>query len=159
MARVNEDDLEWSEYDHGEARFRRKCLGAAADGDDLGCTLYEVPAGHTTWPYHYHTANEEAMYVLDGEGTLRLGGTERSIGPGDYVAFPADESGAHKVINNSAGPLRFLLVSTMVAPDVAIYPDSNKLGVFVGGAPGDHETRSITGYYDIDDTVDYWEDE
>jgi len=57
-------------------------------------SLHELPAGDRSWPYHYHTANEEALYVLDGTATLRLDGDEVPLSPGDYVALPADDGGA-----------------------------------------------------------------
>jgi uncharacterized cupin superfamily protein len=31
-----------------------------------------VPPGRRAWPYHYHLENEEAIYVLEGLGTLRI---------------------------------------------------------------------------------------
>ncbi len=159
MAPVNADDLEWTELTEGTMNVRRKQLGEAADGERLGCSLYELPAGSESWPYHYHTANEEAMYVLDGTGSLRLDGDTHSIAVGDYVQFPADETGGHKVVNDSDGPVRYLLFSTMNEPDVSVYPDSEKLGVFVGAPPGGREERSLSGYYPIEGDVDYWEGE
>lgn len=156
MAGVNERDLDWRTFDRDGTRMRRKQLGAAAGGDDIGASLYELPPGGRSWPYHYHAGNEEALYVLEGTGTLRLAGERVAVEPGDYVALPADESGAHAVENDGDGPLRYLLVSTMRDPDVAVYPDSGKIGVFVGGAPGDREARSRTAYYREDDAVDYW---
>ncbi|QFU83284.1 cupin domain-containing protein [Natronorubrum aibiense] len=159
MGLVNEGDLEWTELEHGEMRVRRKQLGEHTDGDELGCSLYELPAGHESWPYHYHTANEEAMYVLAGTGMLRLADEPHSLTAGDYVSFPADETGGHKVINDSDETLRYLVVSTMNEPDVTVYPDSEKLGVFVGAPPGTRSDRSLHGYYPIDADVDYWEGE
>ncbi|SMO46471.1 cupin domain-containing protein [Halorubrum cibi] len=166
MGRVNEAELEWTETDRGEARFKRKQLGEAAGGDALGCSLYELPAGHKSWPFHYHTANEEAIYVLEGTGSIRLAtGTDdpddevHDLTPGTYVALPADESGGHRVINDSEGVLRYLAVSTMVEPDVTVYPDSETFGVFVGSPPGGREERSLEGYYDADADVGYWDGE
>jgi uncharacterized cupin superfamily protein len=159
MPPVNEADIEWTELEHGEMHLKRKQLSEAAESSRLGCSLYELPAGKTSWPYHYHTANEEAMYVLSGSGTLRLDGEMYDLEAGYYVALPADESGGHRVINESDGPLRYLAVSTMKEPDVTVYPDSNKLGVFVGSPPGGRDERSLEGYYDIDEDVDYWKDE
>jgi uncharacterized cupin superfamily protein len=50
---VNEDELEWGEQSHGEnLGYRRKALGAAANGKQLGCSLYEVPPGRKDWPCH-----------------------------------------------------------------------------------------------------------
>lgn len=156
MRRVNEADLDWTETEEGESRFRRKQLGEAADGDELGCSLYELPAGARSWPYHYHTANEEAIYVLDGTATLRGEEGTARIEAGEYVAFPADESGAHRVVNEGEDPVRYLVVSTMTEPDVTVYPDSGTFGVYVGSPPGGREERSLSGYYDVDETVDYW---
>lgn len=156
MGHVDGDSVEWDETDHGEMHVRRKELGAAADGERLGCSLYELPAGAKSWPYHYHTANEEAMYVLAGEGQVRLDDEMVAVDAGDYLEFPADESGAHRVVNDSDAPLRYLAFSTMDDPDVTVYPDSGKLGVFVGSPPGGREERSLHGYYRIDDDVDYW---
>ncbi|HKL28887.1 MAG TPA: cupin domain-containing protein [Natrialbaceae archaeon] len=159
MEPVDESDLEWSERDHGETRFRRKQLGEAAGSEALGCSLYELPAGARSWPYHYHTANEEAIFVLSGTGTIRLDGDEYDLGEGDYVPLPANETGGHRVINDGEETLRYLAISTMNEPDVTVYPDSEKLGVFVGAPPGSRDDRSLYGYYRIDDDVSYWEDE
>lgn len=70
MGRVNESDLDWTDLDQGGMRIRRKQLGEAAGGEALGCSLYELPPGENAWPYHYHTANEEAIFVLSGTGTF-----------------------------------------------------------------------------------------
>jgi len=159
MGKVNESDLEWSTLSGGETGLRRKKLAAAAGGEAVGCSLYELPAGDRSWPYHYHTGNEEALFVLDGEGALRLDGERVPLEAGDYVALPADERGAHRVVNDSEGTLRYLMVSTMTEPDVTVYPDSGKVGVFAGAPPGGEGERTVHGYYRREDAVDYWEGE
>ena len=74
---VGDGDQEWDERSHGEkSGYRRKQLGWAAGSEQLRCSLYEVPPGRRAFPYHYHLANEEALYVLEGSGTLRTGGKE-----------------------------------------------------------------------------------
>ncbi|SDL97880.1 Cupin domain-containing protein [Halogranum gelatinilyticum] len=159
MEPTNEADLEWTETHHGETEFRRKRLAAAAGGDRLGCSLYELPAGAKSWPFHYHTGNEEALYVLAGAGTLRLGDGSHPLRAGDYVALPAGETGGHRVINDGDDPLRYLAVSTMGDPDVTVYPDSGKVGVFAGSPPGGDGERTVHGYFREDDAVSYWEGE
>ncbi|NIC00573.1 cupin domain-containing protein [Halobacterium sp. R2-5] len=159
MSKVNESDLGWTEIDDGGMRVRRKQLGEAAAGEQLGCSLYELPPGERSWPYHYHTANEEALYVLAGKGTLRLDGETTPLRAGDYVALPADESGGHRVVNDAETTLRYLAVSTMREPDVTVYPDSGKVGVFVGAPPGGRGERTHHGYYATEDAVDYWDGE
>lgn len=157
---VNETDLDWTETERGETGFRRKKLGAATDGDGLGCSLFELPPGKRSWPYHYHAANEEAFYVLAGEGIVRGPNGEQPVREGDYVACPTGEDGAHRIVNDGDDPLRYLAVSTMVDPDVAVYPDSGKFGVFAGAPPGgEGERHELSGYYRLGDDVDYWDGE
>lgn len=158
---VNEDELEWGEQSHGEnLGYRRKALGAAANGKQLGCSLYEVPPGRKAWPCHYHLANEEAIYVLEGSGMLRIGGREISLSPGDYVALPVGEAVARQASNTSDEPLRYLCFSTMVEPDVLVYPDSGKIGLFAGSAPGgSNEERTLNKYLRADAEVGYFDGE
>lgn len=159
MQKINDADLDWDEYDHGEQFFRRKQLSAAVDADDVGCSLYELPPGKQSWPYHYHTANEEAVYVLAGSGQLRGEEGPIRLAAGDYVALPADASGGHQLVNDRDAPLRYLMVSTMNEPDVTIYPEMEKFGVFVETPPGGNGERPFHGFYNVNDDVDYWEDE
>lgn len=159
MGSTQESDLDWQETDRGETRFRRKRLAAAAGGSDLGCSLYELPPGGRSWPYHYHVGNAEALYVLAGEGRLRTPDSEESLTAGDYVALPTGEAGAHRVRNDGDGPLRYLALSTMRDPDVTVYPDSEKVGVFGGAPPGGDGERTVAGYFRRGDAVDYWDGE
>jgi uncharacterized cupin superfamily protein len=158
---VETNDLEWSEQSHGE-RFghRRKQLGSVAGAEKLGCSLYEIPPGRRAWPYHYHLANEEAIYVLEGSGILRIGEKEVEISQGDYAALPVGPAGAHQISNPSETPLRYLCFSTMVEPDVLVYPDSDKIGVFAGAAPGGpKDRRTLHKYLRADAEAGYYDGE
>lgn len=158
---VNIESVEWQDRFKGE-RFgcRRKALGAAAGREMIGCSFYEIPAGKAPWPYHYHLANEEALYVVEGEGTLRTPEGRFPIGAGDYVALPRGERSGHEVVNTSPAPLRFFSFSTMVEPEVVVYPDSDKLGVTAGSAPGGDMKQRVLGLYlPKGAAVDYWEGE
>lgn len=130
---TNIDDLDWGSMEYGP-RFasRSKRLGASAGGKHLGCTLYEVAPGKRAFPMHAHLANEEAVYVLEGEGKMRLGDGEIAVRSGDYIACAIGQ--AHQLINTSSAPLRYMCLSTMVTPEVALYPDSDKLGILGGEA-------------------------
>ena len=160
---VSEDELGWSEHLHGEKfGYRRRQLGSAAGGQRLGCSLYEVSPGRTAFPRHYHLANEEAIYVLEGSGTLRIGqeGEEVEVSQGDYVALPVGADGAHQLVNSSDAALRYLCFSTMVEPDVMVYPDSGKVSVFGGAAPGGpKEERTFARFLRDDAEVGYYDNE
>ncbi|KAB1187454.1 MULTISPECIES: cupin domain-containing protein [Haloferax] len=151
MHPINESDLDWVEHDGVEGEFRQKQLGEAAGSDQLGCSLYELPPGSQPWSYHYHAANEEALYILSGTGTLRLGGETYTVREGDYIPCLADDAGAHCVVNDSDSTLRYLALSTMREPDVTIHPDIDKIGVFVGAPPGSNDERMISEFFDFGD--------
>lgn len=127
---VNIDDSiesKWTGNDEDGGRYIR--LGRESGGTHLGCTLEDIQPGGRPSEYHYHIANEEALYVVDGTGTLRTPEAELAIKSGDYVAFPIGESGSHAVKNTSDELLRCLFFSTMREPDVTVYPDEKTLYV------------------------------
>lgn len=158
---VSASDSGWIESSHGDRyASRRQQLGARAGGSKLGCSVYELPPGKRSFPYHFHLANEEAIYVLSGEGVIRLPVGEVPVRAGDYVALRAGEEGAHQMINTSKAPLRYLCVSTMREPDVALYPDSQKIAVFAGSAPGGAvDKRTLTLLLRSDASAGYWDGE
>jgi uncharacterized cupin superfamily protein len=132
---VHQGEMQWIESSRGSGfAFKRKLLGQAASGEKLGCSLYEIAPGASAWPFHYHWANEEAIYVLEGAGTLRLGDQKIEVSAGDYIAIPAGPANPHRLINTSDAPIRYLCFSTQIDPDVVVYPDSNKVAVGVGPA-------------------------
>lgn len=158
---THENKAERIERSHGETFDGTGIrLGATAGSEDLGCTLFEVPPERSPVPYHYHTANEEAIYVLDGTGMLRTETGKIEISKGDYISLPAGEEGAHQVINSADETLRYLCFSTMNEPDAMVYPDSNKIGIVAGTAPGGpREEITLQKTFHADSNVDYWEGE
>ncbi len=158
---VNAQDISWTETTRGSrVAMRRKQLGAAAHGQKLGCSLLELLPGKQSWPRHYHLSNEEALFILSGSGTLRLGEETVPVKTGDYVALPAGPACAHQLINEGDEPLRYLAISTMLEPDVIVYPDSNKVGVLAGAAPGGNKAaRTLEAYLPLASQVGYWEGE
>lgn len=157
----NLDALEWQDFGGGAAFGGRRAKVSAAIGcKKLGCSLYELAPGKRAFPYHAHLANEELYYVLEGSGTLRLDGAEHPVRAGDFVALPPGPHSAHQLVNTGDSPLRFLAVSTMEEPDVVQYPDTGKIGVFAGSAPGGRtEERTVSGFYRAEATVGYLEGE
>src|SRR5579862_3703358 len=153
---VNISKLEWQTDEHGDFSFQDKCLAAAAGGEKIGASLYKLMPGKKCFPYNYHYANEEAVFVLEGSGTLRMNNNMVPISQGDYIAFPVGPDYAHQIINTSENPLIFLCVSTMNHPDVVEYPDSNKVGVTAGVAPGGQTERILLrARFRKQDAVDY----
>ena len=127
-------------------------LGPLLGGALLGATLYELPPGQSVAPYHYEYGNEEWLVVLVGRPTLRHAGGEDELQPGDVVCFPVGPDGAHKVENRGGETVRVLMVSTQAEPSVAVYPDSDKIGVWPGETRDNLMVRRGS-------TVDYWDGE
>jgi uncharacterized cupin superfamily protein len=139
--------------------YRRARLGRQAGSERLGASLYEVPPGEATFPYHWHGANEELLIVLRGRPSLRTPEGWRSLDEGEIVAFPTGEDGAHQVMNRSDQTVRFLVVSEMIAPEMSVYPDSGKIAAMnrAPGAPDDPD--EVFASFRREDEVDYWEGE
>jgi len=157
---VNQEEITWTEASQGKFRYRRKSFTAAAGMERLGASLYEIEPGASAFPRHYHCANEEAIYVLTGEGLLSIGTSEVAVRAGDFAAIPRGSGHAHRLRNCSDEPLRYLCFSTMIEPDIAVYPDSNKVGFFDGSAPGGpKERRRLTGIFRQGAEVGYFDGE
>jgi uncharacterized cupin superfamily protein len=75
------------------------------------------------------------------------------LSPGELVCFPPGPDGAHKVINRSSGPAHVLMFSSARQPSVAVYPDSDKIGVWTGNPDDRAMLRRSDGH------VDYYEGE
>jgi uncharacterized cupin superfamily protein len=155
LRKVNifDSDLRWDErdpegYTGGYYRFGDD-IGASM----LGATIYELPPKQSNCPYHYEYGNEEWVIVLRGRLTVRHPNGEHELEAGDTAAFPEGPDGAHRLTNRSDEPVRFLMVSTKAVPNAAVYPDSDKIGLW----PGNERDQIIVRRADAN--VDYYEGE
>lgn len=127
-------------------------VGAHVDAELIGASMYEVDPGDKLWPFHTHHANEEWLIVLRGEPTLRTHEGEQQLREGDVVAFLRGKDGAHQVKNATDQPIRVLMLSTLVSPDIVEYLDTGKVGA-----------RSVAGerimFGKPGPELDYWEGE
>jgi uncharacterized cupin superfamily protein len=97
---------------------------------------------------------------LEWEGTLRPAGSEHPLAAGDYVALTTGPDGAHQVVNTSSRPLRYLCLSTMIEPEVAVYPDSWKVELFAGSPPGRRPAeRDLRAFLRSEPRLGYWDGE
>ena len=148
-------NIEKAEFDEPRDRegFRvlRAGIGRQAGAEKLGASLWELPPGEAAYPYHFHLGEEELLVVLAGAPTLRDPDGERQVEQGEVLSFLPGERGAHQLINRSDGTVRFLAISTTGAPDIVIYPDSNKVGC--------SDRRGYRELFVRSTAVDYWDGE
>ena len=130
--------------------FYRRDLLAVHEAQSL-VRVYELPPGKSAYPYHYHLKNEETFFILKGEGLLRSSEGERPVKAGDLLFFPAGEGGVHKLTNTSETEMLVYLDFDVVHDlDVAVYPDSGKIGIW---------GKDVNKVYRMDDDVPYYEGE
>ena len=144
---------EWDRVEEREGwRSRDAWVGARLGAELIGGSLYELEPGDRLWPYHTHHANEEWLIVVRGTPTLRTPDGEQELREGDVACFRRGPDGAHQVSNRTGSPVRVLMLSTLLAPEIVEYLDTGKLGT--RDARGNRLTLSRPG-----EPADYWEGE
>jgi uncharacterized cupin superfamily protein len=147
-----DDELDLSR-DRPGFSWRRAAVGEHIGGEKLGASLYELEPGERSFPYHYEYGAEEWLFVVSGKPTLRDPEGEHRLRPGDVVCFREGPDGAHQVRNDTDGPVRVLILSTKQKPDAAVYPDSDKVGIWTGNDADPPRMFRIAA------EVDYWDGE
>ena len=148
---LNGDDWDRAE-DRPGWRSRDAWVGARIEAALIGGSMYELEPGNRLWPYHTHHANEEWLVVLRGRPTLRTRDGEQELEEGDVVCFRRGKQGAHQVRNATDAPVRVLMLSTLIQPDIVEYLDSGKIGA--RSVDGERILMSRPG-----PLLDYWDGE
>jgi len=147
------DDGDWIERawppERPGFRWRRKRVA----GEHVGASLYELPPGQATFPYHYELGNDELLVVVTGCPTLRSPEGARELAVGDCILFPSGPLGAHQLFNRSDETVRLLLVSNFAMPRAAVQVDSDKVMIRWGAGADDRR------WFPHAAAVDYWEGE
>jgi uncharacterized cupin superfamily protein len=166
---VNVDEISPEEQGQGSFGFRRRRFTPEAGARAIGCSHLELAPGKTAFPLHFHSSQEEALFILEGTGTVRIGKDRVQVRAGDYVAFPAGPDTAHALTNTGDIPMRYLAMSgsaTAVTLDVVGYPDSKKVAFASGVDPVKgfraggwvfkliKEDQPNVGYYDDEPLAD-----
>ena len=101
----------------------RQCLGDAGGLTDYGVNLMRLPRGNWSSQRHWHTLEDEFVYVLEGELTLVEDDGEVVLGAGDCAAFPKGTGNGHHLINRSDGVVLYLEVGSRQPDDVTTCSD------------------------------------
>ncbi len=98
-------------------------LGDALGLTRIGVNLVHVLPGKESSMRHWHTHEDEFVYVVAGELVLRSSGGEQALTAGMCAGFPAGIEDGHHLINRSERVAVFLVVSNRDAADGAHYAD------------------------------------
>lgn len=145
-------EMEYDDEDPAGYKSAGSNVGKAAGGEELAVKLFEIPPGQSLCPYHYEYV-EEWLLVLDGTVVVRVPGGEEPLQRGGLMCFGPGPDGAHKVTNPSQQTAQVLMFSSGREPAVAVYPDSDKIGVWTGNPDDNLMVKRADGQ------AGYWEGE
>jgi uncharacterized cupin superfamily protein len=110
--------------------FRSRCLprerrplGDASGLTKIGVNHTTLGVGAASSMRHWHTHEDELVYVLDGELTLVTNAGERTLRAGQCAGFPAGHADGHQLINRGTVPAVYLEISNRDDEDLPHYPD------------------------------------
>ena len=129
------------------ARERTR-LGDAAGLTQFGVNLLRLPPGAWSSQRHWHTGEDEFVYVLAGEVVLVTDAGEEVLRAGDAAGFPANDLDGHCLQNRSGADATVLEIGTRMKGSVAYYPDIDMVAP-AGGKPAAYTHRDGTPYDNI----------
>lgn len=106
----------------------KRALGNALGLKNFGVNLVRLPPGAGSAQRHWHSEEDEFVYVLEGELVLVTDGGEQTLGTGMAAGFPAGETDGHHLINRSGRDAVYLEVGDRKADDKVEYPDVDLRG-------------------------------
>ena len=102
----------------------KRQLGDVFGLTKIGINRTTLAPGKVSSMCHWHTAEDELIYMLEGEVVLRTTSGEQVISAGMCVGFPAGAEEGHQLINRSAHPAVYLEISNRDDEDTAYYTDA-----------------------------------
>ena len=105
-------------------RVKRR-LGAACGLKNFGVNLVTLGPGGQSALRHWHTLEDEFVYVLEGEVVLVTNEVEQTLKAGMCAGYAAGSKNGHHFINRSQKPATYLEMGTNVPGDTAFYPDDD----------------------------------
>lgn len=111
---------------HEKSRERTKrALGDAAGLTDFGVNFTRLPPGEWSSQRHWHSHEDEFVYVISGEVVLITDGAETVLREGDCAGFPKNAVNGHHLINRGKTMAVYLEVGTRNQADICHYPDAD----------------------------------
>lgn len=103
----------------------KRALGDALGLENFGVNLVELAPGAVSALRHWHSRQDEFIYVLAGELTLVTEAGDQVIGPGLCAGFPAGQADGHQLLNRGSTVAVYLEVGDRLPGDRAHYPDED----------------------------------
>ena len=110
-------------FDAPCATRTRRRLGDAGGLRDFGVNLMTLPPGGWSSQRHWHSHEDEFVWVLEGEAVMVDDGGEHVLRPGDCCGWKAGERNGHHLQNRTDQEVVYLEVGSRRAEDGCDYPD------------------------------------
>ncbi|HWE07682.1 MAG TPA: cupin domain-containing protein [Rhizomicrobium sp.] len=101
----------------------RQRLGNAGGLTDFGVNLMRLPPGNWSSQRHWHSHEDEFVYILEGEVVLIEDDGEMVLRAGDCAAFPKASGNGHHLINRSSAMALYLEVGSRHPDDMTTCSD------------------------------------
>jgi uncharacterized cupin superfamily protein len=101
---------------------RKQALGDAAGLSNFGVNLVRLSPGAASSLRHWHSRQDELVYVLEGEVTLVTDAGAQILRPGMAAGFPAGKADGHQLVNRSACDVVYLEIGDRSTGDEGAYP-------------------------------------
>lgn len=102
-----------------------RALGDALGLANFGVRLTTLAPGAWSSQRHWHTRQDEFVYVLEGEVTLITNDGEQVLGPGMCAGFVAGVPDGHQLVNRTDRPALFLEVGDRLPGDAGAYSSAD----------------------------------
>jgi uncharacterized cupin superfamily protein len=102
-------------------------LGDALGLRSFGVNLTRLEPGAWSALRHWHTRQDEFIYIVSGEPTLVTDRGRQVLKPGMVAGFPAGRADGHRLINRTKRAVVYLEVGDRMPGDEAVYPDDDLL--------------------------------
>lgn len=103
----------------------KRALGDALGLTKIGVNLTTLMPGKESALRHFHTHEDELVFVVEGEVVLRTDEGEQVLTAGMCAGFPAGVRDGHQILNRGDRPARYLEISNRDPGDGAEYPDDD----------------------------------
>jgi len=108
-------------------------LGEAGGLRDFGVNLMTLPPGSWSSQRHWHSDEDEFVYVLEGEVTLMEDAGATVLVAGDCATFPKGSGDGHHLINNSSATAVYLEVGSRNPRDLTTCSDVDMMSSSADG--------------------------
>lgn len=121
-------------FAEGYEKRHKRALTDALGLTQFGVNLTILEPGARSAERHWHSKEDEALYVLSGTLTLITDAGETELTAGMAAGFPAGVPDGHHLVNSSSEPATYLEIGTRAPDEFVTYPDIDLLFERKGGA-------------------------